>query len=106
MSTATPDPVLREFAEDVRAGLGPQVRRIILFGSRARGAAWEGSDYDIAVVVDQRDRGAEDRVLDAAVRMLDRHEAVVSAHVFSAAEWVVEQATPLGLNIGKEGVGI
>lgn len=106
MNRVTTDPVIREFAQAVRNKLGAHVRNIILFGSRARGPAWEGADYDIAVVAEQRDHEAEKYVLDAAAEMLDRHDALVSAHVFSTAEWEIEQLTPLGLNIGKEGLAI
>jgi predicted nucleotidyltransferase len=104
MTSPLDDPVVREFAEAVRAKIGPHVQRIVLFGSRARGAAEEGSDYDMAVVVTHRDRDIEERVLDAAVEMLDRYDALVSAHVFTPEEWEFERLTPLGLNISKEGV--
>ena len=104
MTSPLDDPVVREFAEAVRAKIGPHVQRIVLFGSRARGAAEEGSDYDMAVVVTHRDRDIEERVLEAAVEMLDRYDALVSAHVFTPEEWEFERLTPLGLNISKEGV--
>jgi len=106
VNRVTTDPVIREFAQAVRNKLGTHVRNIILFGSRARGLAWEGADYDIAVVVEQRDHEADEYVLDAAVEMLDRYDALVSAHVFSTAEWEMEQLAPLGLNIGKEGLAV
>jgi len=106
MGIAAADPVIHEFTEAVRDRLGRHVRSIILFGSRVRDTAWEGSDYDIAILVDHRSQEAEDCVLDAAIHVLDRYDAVVSAHVFSGEEWAVEQLTPLGLNIGKEGMHI
>lgn len=37
----------------IREALGERVRRIILFGSRARGDALPDSDYDVLVVLDQ-----------------------------------------------------
>jgi hypothetical protein len=58
----------------------------------------------MAVVVSHRTRDVEERVLDAAVEILDRYDALVSAHVFTPAEWEIESQTPLGLNINKEGV--
>lgn len=33
---------------------GPLLLQLVLFGSRARGGAREGSDYDLLVVVDER----------------------------------------------------
>jgi len=104
MNPAVDDPVVRDFAAAVRAKIGPHVQRIVLFGSRARGAAEEGSDYDMAVVVTHRDRDIEERVLDAAVEMLDRYDALVSAHIFTPEEWELVRLTPTGLNITREGV--
>ena len=105
-SAAVNDPVVREFAASVRAKIGPCIQRIILFGSRARGTAWEGSDYDLALMVTHRDRDIEERVLDAVVEVLDRYDALVCAHIFTPEEWKLERLCPLGLNIGNEGVTV
>ncbi len=43
------DPALRRFRAAVDATYGARVERIVLYGSRARGAAGLNSDYDIAV---------------------------------------------------------
>jgi predicted nucleotidyltransferase len=43
--------IARGLAERVRRILGHRVRRIILFGSRARGAASPDSDFDLLVVL-------------------------------------------------------
>jgi len=48
-TTLDQDPVLAEIVGRLVAEFSP--RQIILFGSRARGDASEGSDYDILVVV-------------------------------------------------------
>ena len=42
------DPVLGRFAERLRRDVGAQ--RVLLFGSHARGAAQQASDYDFIVV--------------------------------------------------------
>lgn len=52
---ATEDPVVRATMAAYRPLLGDRVRRVVLFGSRARGDATEESDYDVLVVVDRRD---------------------------------------------------
>ena len=54
-STVKNDPVLRFFKDAVIARLGPHLRQILLFGSRARGDATVDSDYDLLVVVDKVD---------------------------------------------------
>lgn len=43
---------LRAFRRDVETALSNEVRRVILFGSRARGDARRDSDYDVAVFVE------------------------------------------------------
>jgi predicted nucleotidyltransferase len=45
------DAVLTDFVARVRARLGDELVRVSLFGSRARGTARPGSDYDLLVVV-------------------------------------------------------
>lgn len=45
----TDDPVLTRFRAAIEQAYGPQVERIVLFGSRARGDAREDSDYDVGV---------------------------------------------------------
>ena len=45
----TTDPVLREIVAHTRA-VFPEVERILLFGSRARGHGRPDSDYDLIVV--------------------------------------------------------
>ncbi len=48
------DPAVAEqLKERILAALGSRVRRIILFGSRARGDALPDSDYDVLVVLDK-----------------------------------------------------
>ncbi|HLQ04394.1 MAG TPA: UPF0158 family protein [Verrucomicrobiae bacterium] len=43
----------RAVAADLRAIYGPRLRRVVLFGSYARGDADDGSDLDLAVVLDR-----------------------------------------------------
>ena len=93
-----------EYAGLLRASLGPRARRIILFGSRARGDAREGADFDCVVVVDRRTPEVREAVLDADVAMLDRHEQLFAALIYSEDEWSRLQQFPLAWNIRKEGV--
>jgi predicted nucleotidyltransferase len=46
------DPVISKYIDEVRHRLKSRLKNVYLFGSRARGDAWEGSDYDIALIVD------------------------------------------------------
>jgi len=47
------------------------VRRVVLFGSAARGTVRPGSDVDVAVVLDRRTEATLDPIYDAAARIRD-----------------------------------
>ena len=61
---------LRAFRREVEHALPGKVTRVVLFGSRARGDARPGSDYDVAVFVrNLHDRRSIDHLLaDTAYR--------------------------------------
>ena len=48
------DPILAEFLDRI-GGIRSSVEQLVLFGSRARGDHRPDSDYDLLVVVRQRD---------------------------------------------------
>jgi|SRR5579863_9874350 len=62
----TKDRVLVRYRKALDAMYGNRIERVVLFGSRARGDAHPGSDYDLAVFLrDMEDRGTEmDRLAD------------------------------------------
>ncbi|MBI4378469.1 MAG: nucleotidyltransferase domain-containing protein, partial [Nitrospinae bacterium] len=57
------DKISVEFAGRVRSRLKNHLKKIILFGSRARGDSYEGSDYDILIVLDERKKVYENILL-------------------------------------------
>ncbi|MHB9028661.1 MAG: nucleotidyltransferase domain-containing protein [Candidatus Latescibacterota bacterium] len=99
-----PDAIAREYSRKVRAALGSRVRDIILFGSRARGDNTEWSDYDVLLIVDKRDRSLRDILIDIEVGILDTYERLVGSIVYEAGEWEKKKQSPLGMNIGKDGI--
>lgn len=54
--TAEQREMLRRFREDVEHAFPGRVKRVVLFGSRARGDAEPDSDWDVAVFIDGYDR--------------------------------------------------
>jgi predicted nucleotidyltransferase len=95
-----------EYAAIVRAKIGPHVKRIILFGSQARGDATEESDYDLVVVLDEKSAAFREVVLDAGTEMLNRYDRLFAALVYDEKEWDKTRRFPLGWNIEREGVAV
>jgi uncharacterized protein (UPF0332 family)/predicted nucleotidyltransferase len=103
-----PSPKVVAILRDVKAYLkdrfGEGVRSVILYGSQARGEAHEGSDVDVALIVEDRlDPRAVERSLDDLLleTLLERGELVT---VMAFRESDFEGSTsPLIMNIKEEG---
>jgi len=95
-----------EYADRLRQKLGPRLKRVILFGSRARGDASADSDYYCLVVVTERTPEVREAVLDADTEMLDEHDELFAALIYTEPEWKRSQSFPLGWNIQKEGIAL
>jgi predicted nucleotidyltransferase len=98
------DPVAQEFATILRQRLGSHLCQILLFGSRARGDAQDGSDYDMLVVVDHRTPELRAVILEVESQLMERYGVLVATVLRSEAEWQQLQGFPLARNIAREGV--
>jgi predicted nucleotidyltransferase len=58
------DPILKRFTASLNA-FRIHIRKIVLFGSRARGDERPWSDYDLLILVDRRDQSLVDKIYDA-----------------------------------------
>ena len=81
------DKISVEFAERVRRRLKKHLKKIILFGSRARGDFYEGSDYDILIVLDKREKDFQEMVLDESVEIMNKYYALIGCIVCDEKEW-------------------
>ena len=102
----TNDPVLKRYRAALVAMYGDQLDRVVLFGSRARGDAEPGSDYDVAVFLKALpDRWQElHRLADLRVEFLDQADAFFDTKPYPTAAW--DQRTPLMREIRRDGVDI
>ena len=98
------DKVTKEFTKIVRRRLKANLRKIILFGSRARGTHQAGSDYDILLLLGRRSKKAQNEVLNASVEMLDKYNALIGTILCDDREWEFKKRFPIGRNILDEGV--
>jgi predicted nucleotidyltransferase len=103
MDVAT-DPNLIRFRAALDGLYGARLDRVMLFGSRARGEAGPGSDYDVAVFLKAMpDRWTElDRLADLRVRFLDETGVFFDAKPYIAAAY--SEASPLMHEVRCEGV--
>ena len=85
---------------------GERLERVVLFGSRARGDAREGSDYDVAVFLrDMTYRFAEmDRLADLGTHLLNETGEFVHPMPYRAGSY--DERTSLVLAVCSEGIDL
>lgn len=98
---------LDNFVQELKGIYGDRLETIVLYGSRARGDAEEGSDIDTLVVLDP----SEDfwlefkRISPVANHLSLEHDVVISAIPVDARE-LREARSPLFRNVRREGVRV
>ena len=100
----TTDPVARKFSLEIKGKLGPHLKSLILFGSRARGDANQTSDYDFLILVDERSKEIVRLIRQTEVELLDSEEALSGSLILSEEEWLNRKALPIGIAIQREGI--
>ena len=75
---------LQDFVARIRAALGPNVREVQLFGSKARGDARADSDLDVLIVVEGERVRAEDLAVDIAFDINVANNLYISPRVVTA----------------------
>jgi len=101
---AIEDPVVVDFATQLKNVLGTHLRELWLFGSRARGEGRPDSDYDLLILLDHDTTDLRDQILDLQVEMLNRHDALVTILLHAQDDWQRQQGYPLAINIAREAV--
>ncbi len=98
------DKISDDFTKIIRNQLKNRLKKVVLFGSHARGDFTEGSDYDFLVIVDEREKRIQEIVLDASVKIMNRYGELIGCIVCDETEWERKKRFPIGLNILKEGI--
>jgi uncharacterized protein len=103
---AASDPILNRFRAALDALYGERLERVVLFGSRARGDAHAGSDYDVAVFLKNlTDRSYEARQLSSIeTDLLAETGAFIHSTPYAAGSY--RQRTPLMHEIRGEGIDL
>ena len=99
---------LGQFSTRIREALGPNLRDLRLFGSKARGDARPDSDLDVLVVVAGDRVGAEDRAIDIAFDINVASDLYISPRVVTADSLAdpVWRTTLFVQTVTREGVAL
>jgi predicted nucleotidyltransferase len=100
------DERLAAFLSALRRRFGRRVRRVALFGSRARGEAVADSDYDLLVVLDRVSAADRETVVTLEAEQLLERGAVFSTFLLSPAGLRRRRGEPFLINAQREGVAL
>lgn len=102
--------IIQEFTQTARKRLKKNLKRVVLFGSRARGDFSRGSDYDVLLVVGSSTKNSvkicKTNALDVCSLMLRKYSAVFGCLVWGEQEFELKKNFPIGINIANEGIQI
>lgn len=74
--------LMQECTERLVQRFGDWVRKVIFFGSRAKGLPKPGSDYDLLLVAQERDRDLIDQVYEEALEFLLQYGVEISLKIY------------------------
>ena len=98
--------VLEELKRNLTGLLGDRLRKLVLYGSRARGDYDEESDIDIAIVVRGLTRELKNRILDMVADIEMEHLTPLSTLVLSEEDFELlkRRERRIALDIEREGI--
>ncbi len=100
------DKNINEFLSRVRGRFGERLKRVILFGSRARGDYTEESDYDFILVFDKVSENTREQLLDITSDLILERGMVTTAFALSEEELQQSCCEPFLINAHREGMSL
>lgn len=102
------EPILKEFKQQVTELYGQRLKKVVLYGSYARGQANdEHSDIDLAVVLDEVVEPCEEinRMADIFTDLNLEHNILIAVYPVSESNFE-KLDSPLLINVRKEGIAV
>jgi predicted nucleotidyltransferase len=96
--------IVQEFKVEIRKFVGSNLKRLLLFGSYARGDAVEGSDIDLLLIFDSKVSSDTIRKIREVSNSLSLKYDVVISEFYLTEEEFQKHKTPFLLNVKKEGI--
>ena len=100
------DKNLRIFIDQIRKRFGKDLKKIILFGSRARGDHSEESDYDLLLIFEKVTPPLKKYIEKIENEMLFSHGVLFSTFLFTPDDLEEREFEPFIMNATKEGVSL
>lgn len=95
---------LKTFLMELKTYFKERLKKIIIFGSRARGDYSKESDYDCLIILDKIRPNDEKFLDDIETRMLLSHYVVFSTFLFTEEQLKKRRYEPFLINAQREGV--
>lgn len=102
--------LLEEFKDKLLERLKDKIVLIRLFGSKARGDYHKKSDIDLLVVLKEKNREADDIIIDLELELMDKYNyrPYLSTLTFGQVEFnrLNDLKTNFMLNVAEEGINL
>lgn len=98
------DKILDLFLEKIKGQFNDRIKKIILFGSMARGDSDAESDYDLLLIFDDIKKEDEDSIENLASSILTEYGKLLSIFILSQKQLEQMKFEPFIINAQKEGV--
>jgi predicted nucleotidyltransferase len=101
------DEIVKKFLEGIHP-VREKVKLMYLFGSRSRDNWKPDSDYDIMIVLEEKDRAVISSLYDVVIDILISSGKLISLKIFTESEYnrLRSIPTPFMSNVLKEGIRI
>lgn len=98
------DKNLQIFIKEVKSNINTHIKKIILFGSRARNDATFESDYDFIFVFSKVTNELKKKLKKLTVKMLIEYGMVITDFAFTEKDLERRKYEPFIMNAMKEGI--